>query len=137
MVWIELDFPCEIRDWAVLCTSIKGNLVALQETLSGDSDRLHHVNIASVCRSGSLCVSLGLNASVLWTVMQLLFLVFYKTVELLPFHFNHFYLQKHAKPPLHVQHLSSPLALLASMCMPVLHTVSHMFLYILMAWIAY
>lgn len=64
----------------------------------------------------------GLTVSVLWIELRP---VSHKEVHVksLLFHFNHVYLQEHFQSLLHST-CPSPLALLASMCMPVLDTVS-------------
>lgn len=43
---------------------------AVLSRLTGYCAALHHVSIASVCHFGSLCVSVDLNVSVLWTELQ-------------------------------------------------------------------
>lgn len=95
-------------------------LIVLKRTFTGDSEGLHHVNIASVCCRGSLCVSVGLTVSVIRTELQL---DTHEEVHMLLFSFqSHLPTRTCSVSP--TQHLSTPLALLASMCMPVLDTVS-------------
>lgn len=102
---------------------------------------LQHVSITSVCRCGSLCVSVDLNVSVLWTELQPVPLVSHEDVlgKLLLFHFNHLHQQERIWFLPHCTCLLPWLCLLLCACQ---HWTQWAYLYIshkyiLMAWVSY
>lgn len=70
---------------------------AVLSCLTGYCAALPHVSITSVCRCGSLCVSVGPNVSVPWTQLQLVPLVSHEDVlgKCFLFHFIHLHQQEH------------------------------------------